>query len=339
MNAKVLKPKQLYEKLYSLLSYNGPLVILSVLFIVSCAAFGSNFFSVFNLSNLLRQISIAAIASVGINFVIICGARDLSVGAICAVASMVMAAFSPYGFFVASGAAILSGIALGLINGLIITKLGVQPFIATLGTQLGGKGLALLINKEASMPIEGSSPMLTLIGRGYFLGIPIPVIVMLIVIAVAYFVSKYTRFGRAVYAVGGNEESAVMMGVLADKVKLQVFAISGLTAAIAAVVLTSRLGAGLPSAGDGWDMTLMASVVIGGTLVRGGVGDMRGVLVGALICGIITNMLNMMGNVNAYWQNIINGLLLLTAVIIQTVSANRTEKQTVKEKELPAEQK
>jgi len=323
----------LFAKVWSALSKNGPLVILAVLFIGSCITFGSNFFSAFNLTNLLRQISIAAIACVGINFVIISGARDLSVGAICAVASMLAAYLSPYGFFVATSAAILAGLALGLLNGLIITKLGVQPFIATLGTQLGAKGIALLINNEVSIPVDESDWLFSTIGRGYILGVPIPVIIMLAVIAAAHLVSRYTRFGRAVYAVGGNEESAAMMGVLVDKTKILVFTISGLTAALAAVVLTCRLGAGLPSSGDGWDMTLMASVVIGGTLVRGGVGDMRGVLVGALICGIITNMLNMMGNVNAYWQNIINGLLLLIAVVMQTVSANREEKEPTREME------
>lgn len=330
---KTRTENSLFAKAQSILSKNGPIVILLVLFIGSCIAFGENFFSAYNLTNLLRQISVAAIASIGINFVIIAGGRDLSVGAVCAVASMVTAYLSPYGFFVATGAALACGVALGLLNGLIITKLGVQPFIATLGTQLGAKGIALLINNEASIAIEENAAIFNWIGRDYILGIPVPVIIMLLVVAAAYLVSKYTRFGRSVYAVGGNEESAVMMGVLVDRTKILVFAISGLTAALAAVVLTCRLGAGLPSSGDGWDMTLMASVVIGGTLVRGGVGDMRGVLVGALICGIITNMLNMMGNVNAYWQNIVNGLLLLIAVVMQTVSANQKEKKPTQEKE------
>ena len=320
-----------------LIAQNGPILILLALFIISCIAFGSDFLSSFNLTNLMRQISIAAIASVGINFVIISGARDLSVGAVCAVSAMVMAYTSRFGFAIAVGAALLVGAALGLLNGLIITKLGVQPFVATLGTQLGAKGIALLINNEMSMPLDAAhAAPFNMLGRGYLLGIPIPVVIMILVIAVAYFVSKYTRFGRAVYAVGGNEESAVMMGVLVEKTKIIVFTISGLTAAIAAVVLSSRLGAGLPSAGDGWDMTLMASVVIGGTLVHGGVGDMRGVLIGALICGIITNMLNMLGSINAYWQSIINGMLLLIAVVMQTVSANQSEKKFVKEAEVAA---
>ena len=337
MKKQTGKPNILKEKVQPAISRNGPIVILVILFIVSCLAFGSAFLSSFNLTNLIRQISIAAIASVGINFVIITGGRDLSVGAVCAVSSMVMAYTSRYGFAIAIGSALLSGILLGLLNGLIITKLGVQPFVATLGTQLGAKGIALLINNENSMPLdEANSAPFNMLGRGYLYGIPIPVVIMLIVIGMAYFVSKYTRFGRAVYAVGGNEESAIMMGVLVERTKVIVFTISGLTAAIAAIVLSSRLGAGLPSAGDGWDMTLMASVVIGGTLVRGGVGDMRGVLVGALICGIITNMLNMLGSVNAYWQSIINGMLLLVAVVMQTVSANQSEKKKAVETEAVA---
>lgn len=304
---------------------NGPLIVLICLFLFSCMMFRGNFFSAFNLSNLIRQVSISAIVAVGVNFVIISGGRDLSVGSICAVSSMVTAILSPHGFWAAAAGGITAGILLGAINGVIITRLGVQPFIATLGTQLGAKGIALLINSELSMTITDQSNMFTTLGRGYILGIPIPAIFMVVIIGIAYYVAKYTGFGRAVYAIGGNEESAVMMGISVNRTKFLVYTISGLTSALAALVLSSRLGAGLPTAGDGWDMTIMATVVIGGTLVRGGVGDMRGVLAGALICGIITNMINMFGNVNSYWQNIINGSLLLMAVMMQTVSANKKE--------------
>ncbi|WRS27868.1 ABC transporter permease [Oscillospiraceae bacterium MB08-C2-2] len=323
MNTKALDTRLNFGKLKAMAESNGPILILTILFLLSCIAFGSSFFSLFNLTNLIRQISISAIVAVGVNFVIISGGRDLSVGSVCAVASMITALLSPYGFFVAVLAGLSAGVAIGLFNGLVITRLGVQPFIATLGTQLGAKGIALLINKELSMPIAEEATLFTWVGRGYILGIPIPAYLMLLVIGGAYYVARYTKFGRAVYAIGGNEESASMMGLSVNRVKLLVYGISGLTAALAAVVLTSRLGAGLPAAGDGWDMTIMATVVIGGTLVRGGVGDMRGVLVGALICGIITNMINMLGNVNSYWQNIINGILLLIAVVMQTRSANK----------------
>lgn len=311
------------SKINKYTSNNGPLIVLFSLFVFSCCMFGSSFFSIFNLSNLIRQVSISAIVAVGVNFVIISGGRDLSVGSVCAVASMVTAMFSPYGFFIAGLAGITSGAALGFMNGLIITRLGVQPFIATLGTQLGAKGIALLLNHELSMPVTDPMKIFATLGRGYLFGIPIPAIIMIVVIGIAYYTAKYTKFGREVYAIGGNEESAAMMGISVNKTKLFVYTISGITSAVAALVLTSRLGAGLPTAGDGWDMAIMATVVIGGTLVRGGVGDMRGVLVGALICGIITNMINMFGNVNSYWQNIINGSLLLMAVVMQTLSANK----------------
>ncbi len=324
MNKK--NQKQWLNRAMSWAERNGPIIILLVLFILSCAAFGGSFFSVFNLTNLVRQISIAAIAAVGVNFVIISGGRDLSVGSICAVSSMFIALLSPYGFLPAALAGMLAGILLGFLNGIIITKFGVQPFIATLGTQLGAKGIALLINNELSVTVDSNVKAFAVLGRGYLFGIPNPAIVMVIVVAIAYYVARFTKFGRAVYAVGGNEESASMMGLPANKTKLLVYTISGFTAALAALVLTSRLGAGLPTAGDGWDMTIMATVIIGGTLVRGGVGDMRGVLTGALICGIITNMINMLGNVNSYLQNIINGLLLLIAVVMQTVSANKNAK-------------
>jgi len=326
MNTKTLKSSRVLSRVKGFVERNGPIVILTILFLFSCIAFGGKFFSVFNLTNLLRQISISAIAAVGVNFVIISGGRDLSVGSICAVASMIIAMLSSKGFIVATAAGLAAGIILGFINGLIITRLGVQPFIATLGTQLGAKGIALLLNNELSVTVDSSVKTFAWLGRGYLLGIPVPVYIMLITIAIAYFVSAYTKFGRAVYAIGGNEESASMMGLSVNRTKVLVYTISGFTAALAGVVLTSRLGAGLPTAGDGWDMTIMATVVIGGTLVRGGIGDMRGVLVGALICGIITNMINMFGSVNSYWQNIINGVLLLIAVVMQTISANKAAK-------------
>nr|WP_122011820.1 ABC transporter permease [Maliibacterium massiliense] len=321
------------NKVLAFVQGNGPVMVLAALFLFSCIAFGTNFFSYTNLSNLIRQVSIMGLAAIGINFVIISGGRDLSVGSVCAVAAMVMAYLSPYGFFPAVLGALAAGVLLGLINGLVITRLGVQPFIATLGMQLGARGIALLMNGELSIPVDESMTSITFIGRGYIAGIPVPALLFVGCVMLAYFVARRTRFGRAVYAIGGNEESAAMMGLRINRTKVIVYMISGLTTALAAVVLTSRLGAGLPVAGEGWDMTIMATVIIGGTLIRGGVGDMRGVLVGVLICGIITNMINMFGNISTYWQNIINGLLLLAAVIMQTRSANKAALLTTQESE------
>ena len=301
---------------------NGPLVVLVSLFLFSCAAFGSRFFQLINITNLLRQISISGLAAIGINFVIISGGRDLSVGAICAVCGMIMAILSPFGFFPAIIGGLVTGAAFGLLNGIIITKFGIPPFITTLGTQLGARGVALLMNRELSIPVDETKRSITFIGRGFVFDMPVPVIIFIVALIIAYIISTRTRLGRAFYAIGGNEESAVMMGIRIDRTKILVYIISGVCTALAAIVLTARLGAGIPVAGEGWDMTIMATVIIGGTLIRGGVGDMRGVLVGTLICGIINNMINMFGNISTYWQNIIYGLLLLVAVIMQTYSAS-----------------
>lgn len=317
------------SRVLDVISGNGPLILLVIMFITSTLTFGASFFQVFNLTNLIRQISITGIAAVGINFCIISGGRDLSMGAVAACASMFVAMGSFYGLVPSVLGAILTGVFFGTITGLIISRLNVRAMIATLGVQLAARSTALLVNGELSLDINENLQSLVFIGRGSVWGIPMPTIIFVCVLIVGYIILKRTRFGRSVYAVGGNEESATMMGVRVKHTKMMVYVVSGVCASIAGLVMAARLGAGQPNNAEAWSMTMMATVVIGGTRMRGGVGDMRGVIIGALICGMITNMINMVGTLSSYWQDVVQGCLLLVSIVMQTWSEQRASRRVV----------
>ncbi|WRS26182.1 ABC transporter permease [Oscillospiraceae bacterium MB08-C2-2] len=291
-------------------------------------AFGPTFLSYENnLSNVLRQASLMGIAAIGVNFLFLIGARDLSIGATTALCGMIVAKLSPYGFWISILAALAVGAAIGIMNGLIITKLKVQPFIATLGTQLGIRGLALLMNNELSLPLADEAEVLRFIGRGYVFGefLPMPAAIFIALILISIFITRNTSFGRSLYAIGGSEEAAAMMGVRVDRSKTLAFMISGIAGAIAGIIVTGRLAAAQPGAGTGWEMTIMAAIVIGGTRVRGGVGKIEGVFFGVMFVGLISNLINLNGTISAFWQNIITGTILLLAVLLQSHMEQKKE--------------
>ncbi len=295
----------------------GALITFLVLFIFATYRY-DQFFTVLNLKNVLRQVSMLGFVAIGMTFVILIGGIDLSVGSTLAVAGVVAAKLSSYGIAVAIIIPVLIGIILGVTNGILVTKLKIVPFIATLATMLGIRGIAYIATGELSVGASSASPGFIQLGRGFVFGIPVPAILFVLAIIAAVLVSQKTKFGRHVYAVGGNEEASRMMGLKVDKIKILVYTISGAMAAFAGVILTSRLGAGQPVAGDGWELTAIAATVIGGTLITGGVGKFTGTFFGVLITGIIQNMFNMQGNLNVWWQNILMGAILLSVVIAQS---------------------
>jgi ribose transport system permease protein len=179
------------------------------------------------------------------------------------------------------------------------------------------RGAADLMTDMKSIAADRSAKTFIAIGRGYFFGVPVPVVVFLAVSLVMIFVSKKTSFGRSVYAIGGNEDAARMMGLRVKRDKMLCYVITGFLSALAGVVLCARLGAGQPVSGEGWEMDSIASVAIGGTLLTGGVGGVGKTLCGVLIIGFIKNIINLQGDVNSYWQKIIMGLILLLVVVIQ----------------------
>jgi ribose/xylose/arabinose/galactoside ABC-type transport system permease subunit len=268
-----------------------------------------------NLLNLVRQTSVHGILAVGMTFVILTGGIDLSVGSLLALAGVVCASLehtgAPLPLVVA--ATLLLGATAGLINGTVITKGRVTPFVVTLGTMSIARGLAHIYTD--GQPISGFGPAFRFIGSGELLGVPVPVLLFLATVAVAAAVLRHTTAGRYTYAIGGNEEAVRLSGVNTDFYKTLAYVICGFTCGLGAVVLTSRLNAGESVAGMGYELDVIASVVIGGTSLMGGRGSVWGTLVGALLIGAINNGMNLL-LISSYYQLVVKGLIIVAAVLL-----------------------
>ncbi len=250
-------------------------------------------------------------------FVILTGGIDLSVGSILALTGAVTAGMMSGGMdpILAMLLGVLLGVLLGAINGLIIAKGKVAPFIATLATMTIFRGLTLVYTEGRPISGLGDSFTFQMLGKGYILGIPVPVVTMAISFAVLYFILKKTTFGRRVYAVGGNEEASRLSGINVDRIKIYVYSLAGGLTAIAALILTSRLNSAQPTAGNMFELDAIAAVVLGGTSLTGGRGWIVGTLVGALIIGVLNNGLNLIG-VSSFFQQVVKGAVILIAVLL-----------------------
>ena len=292
-----------------------PLVGLIVVSVLMGFA-SENFFSVGNIMNVLRQVSIVGILAVGMTFVILTGGIDLSVGAVMALAGTIAA-----GVMVNAGmpgwvgllAGFGVGVGLGLFNGAMVAWGRMPAIIVTLATMGIARGLGLLYS--GGYPVSGIPSWISWFGVGRVGIVPVPVIAMVVIYALAWVLLQRTAFGRHVYAIGGNELAAKLSGVKTQRVKLAVYGISGLTSACAALILTGRLMSGQPNAGVGFELDAIAAVVLGGTAIAGGRGLILGTLIGAVLLGILNNGLNLMG-INPYLQDVIKGLIILLAIYI-----------------------
>ena len=274
------------------------------------------FFNPSNIINILRQTSVNGIIAVGMTFIIITGGIDLSVGSLLALSAVIATSFAHPGEWalaVPVCLGIMVGLAGGMVNGILIAKKRIAPFIVTLGMMTVARGLALVYTN--GRPVINLSDGYNKIGGGYFVGIPIPVLVFVAIVAIGAFVLHYTRFGRYTFAVGGNELAAKVSGIKTDKVKISMYAITGALAGLAGVVLSSRVMSGSASTGQGYELDAIAAVVIGGTSLSGGIGTIAGTVVGALIIGVMNNGLDLM-NVSSYWQLIAKGLIIVLAVML-----------------------
>ncbi|GKV65954.1 MULTISPECIES: ribose ABC transporter permease [unclassified Sporosarcina] len=294
----------------------GPVIGL-LLIIVIISIMSPSFLTLNNLFNVLRQVSINALIAFGMTFVILTGGIDLSVGSILALTGAVTAGMMSGGMdpLLAMLLGVLLGVVLGAINGLIIAKGKVAPFIATLATMTIFRGLTLVYTEGRPISGLGDSAIFTMLGKGYFFGIPVPVITMSITFAVLYFILKKTTFGRRVYAVGGNEEASRLSGINVDRIKIYVYSLAGGLTAIASMILTSRLNSAQPTAGNMFELDAIAAVVLGGTSLTGGRGWIVGTLVGALIIGVLNNGLNLIG-VSSFFQQVVKGAVILIAVLL-----------------------
>lgn len=294
----------------------GPLFGL-LLLIVVLTLLNPNFLTVSNLLNVLRQVSISGLIAFGMTFVILTGGIDLSVGSTLALTGAVAASLIASGTdpIIAMGVALVLGLILGAINGIIITKGRVAPFIATLATMTVYRGLTLVYTEGKPVSGLGDSVAFQMFGKGYFLGIPVPVITTILAFIVLYLILHKTNFGRRVYAVGGNEEASKLSGINTDRVKIWVYAITGLLASVSALILTSRLNSAQPTAGESYELDAIAAVVLGGTSLTGGRGWIFGTLVGVLIIGVLNNGMNLIG-VSSFFQQVVKGVVILLAVML-----------------------
>ncbi|MCS5422953.1 MULTISPECIES: ribose ABC transporter permease [Psychrilyobacter] len=297
---------------------NKPLIGL-IIFGVIVSILNPRFLSTANLLNILRQTSINAIIAAGMTFVILTGGIDLSVGSILAICGAVSASMLAGGVngYIVLIVTIILGTILGAVSGSFISYGKLQAFITTLVamTLLRGATLVFTDGKPISMGFGENAELFDTIGGGYLFGIPVPIYIMIAVFAVCNYVLKNTKFGRYVFAVGGNEEATKLSGINVEKLKVKVYAISGGLAALAGIIITSRLGSAQPTAGTGYELDAIAAVVLGGTSLSGGIGSISGTITGALIIGVLGNALNLL-DVSSYYQMMIKALVILAAVLI-----------------------
>ncbi|WP_028551584.1 ribose ABC transporter permease RbsC [Paenibacillus sp. UNC451MF] len=294
----------------------GPLLGLVILIII-VSVLNPSFLEPLNILNLLRQVSINALIAFGMTFVILTGGIDLSVGSILAlssafVANMMVAGFDP---ILAIIIGCLLGGVMGMVNGFMITKGKMAPFIATLATMTIFRGLTLVYTNGNPITGLGDSLTFQLFGRGYLLGIPVPAITMIITFAILWVILHKASFGRKTYAIGGNEKASIVSGIKVSRVKIMIYSLAGMLSALAGAILTSRLNSAQPTAGTSYELDAIAAVVLGGTSLSGGRGRIVGTLIGALIIGTLNNGLNLLG-VSSFYQMVVKGIVILIAVLI-----------------------
>ena len=322
-------------------------ILLVLIILVSLATLRyDGFLGTYNVQSVLRYISMFALVSLGMCFVIMTGGIDLSVGTVAAMCSVVSALLSPYGLMQGVAGGVAAGCLAGILNGLLITRLKILPFIATLATMLAASGTGLLLAHNQSVSVSydtyftnlGQGDLLSfmrpewvdakdvgLFGSvlGFVLSFPTPAWIAIVAYVIGGLVINHTSFGRHVLAVGGGTEASRLMGLPVDRTIFSVYIISGILAGLAGVILASQFGAGQPIEGVGWELFAISSVVVGGTLLSGGKGSIVGTLAGALLLGVIFTILNFengMGwiSLSAYWQSVVRGLFLLVVVILQS---------------------
>ena len=306
-----------------LLRRNGASVALVLAMILGVSRY-EDFLTIDNISNVLRQNSMMGFVALGMTFVVLAGGIDLSVGALLAVAGVAAAYLAGHGAIVAIVGGVGSAALLGTINGLLITRARIQPFIATLAMLIGARGAALAATREQGILVPAGAEALTSLGRGSIGVVPIPIVLLVVAYIGGMFALRFTRFGRHVYAVGDSEEAARLMGLDVDRVVIATYALSGALAGVAGVVLAARLGSGQAVAGTGWELDAIAAVVVGGTLLTGGEGGAGATLVGVLLLALIFNLFNLEGTISPWWQGVLRGAFLLGVVVIQCVLQRRS---------------
>ncbi|MEJ5080914.1 MULTISPECIES: ABC transporter permease [unclassified Ochrobactrum] len=304
-----------------------------------------NFLSTANLILMSKHVALNAFLAMGMTFVIITGGIDLSVGSIVGLCGMVAGGLLIYGIDLGIGytmyfnvieislITLAVGVAVGFVNGLLITRLNVAPFIATLGTLYVARGLALLSSDGQTFPnLVGREDLGTqgfgFLGAGSIIGLPVSIWILVVVALAAAYIARYTPLGRQIFAVGGNERAARMSGIRVDRVKMFVYMFSGFCAAIAGLIISSELMASHPATGNSFELNAIAAAVLGGTSMSGGRGTIGGTIIGAFVIGILSDGLVMMG-VSSFWQMVIKGLVIIIAVVVDQAQRRLQQRVTL----------
>lgn len=287
-----------------------------IFLVIVIGAISPDFRTVNNFLSLLRQSAINGLIAFGMTCVILTGGIDLSVGSVLALTSIICAHTIKIGLHAQLSMliALIFGIILGTVSGLMVTKSRLQPFIATLITMTGYRGLTMILSGGKPISRLGNNLLLNQIGKGSFLGIPIPVWILIIFFAIFLFVLKKTVLGRQIYATGSNAKAAELAGININNIKLIVYAVSGFMASLSGLILVSRLGSAQPTLGSGYELDAIAAVALGGTSMTGGRGKITGTLIGILIIAVLNNGLNIIG-VSSYYQDVVKALVIFLAVI------------------------
>jgi galactofuranose transport system permease protein len=309
------------------------LIALAVLLVLGVTRY-EHFADAYNINSFWRYNSMFLLISIGMAFVIITGGIDLSVGAVAALASVVSALASPHGGLAAVLAGSFAGLAVGVLNGLIITHMRILPFIVTLATSLGAHGLALLLGHNDAVGVASESSF-SVFGQGDVFGLPVPGLVAAAAAVAAWIALRSSRFGRHALAIGGSEEASRLMGLNVDRTLVAVYAVSGLLAGIAGAILAAQFGAGQPNEGVGWELFAISAVVLGGTRLTGGEGSIAMTIAGVALLGLVFNLLNFENglgyiSLSAYWQSVIRGAFLLLVIVLQARVLNRRVVKAVK---------
>jgi ribose/xylose/arabinose/galactoside ABC-type transport system permease subunit len=293
-------------------------ILALVLLLAIGSVLSSHFLSVRNIFNVLRGASMVGIVSIGMTFVILNRGIDLSVGSLVGISSVLMAGFMPYGFVGWVILPIAAAILLGIVNGLLITAARLQPFIATLGMMIFARGLVYTYTDGAPIAAQNVPSAISALGSGYVGEVPVPVLVFLLCAVAGHVVLRNTIFGREVYAVGANEDAARISGIRTRFNQVKVYAVSGLLSGISGLLLTARLGVGDPNAGMMFELDAIAACMIGGTSFDGGIGTVRGTVIGVLILAFLSNILNLLG-ISPYTQMLLKGVIIIVAVIVSEI--------------------
>ncbi|WP_203804446.1 ABC transporter permease [Paractinoplanes tereljensis] len=305
------------DRIVEIVQRQGALAVLVVVVLISFATF-PNFRSFDNTATILVAAAPPMLIALGMTFVILTGGIDLSVGSLYVLGGVLAAWASQFGFVTAFAVPLLVCGAIGVANGLLIAYTRMAPFIVTLAALLGARGLMRAISSEGSATFLVQSDAFRRLGNGSFLDIGYQVWLVAGLVVLGIVLLARTRFGHAVYAVGGSEDAAALMGIAVRRTKIWVYVMSGLLAGLAGAINAAKLGSGVTVLGTGMELDAIAAVVIGGTLLTGGAGTIAGTIAGVLLLGVIQNLINQVGNVNSNWQQVISGTFLALVVVAQT---------------------